>query len=243
MQRSQHLPHLPSLNRRDQVDAMGVSIIIPALNAEATLPATIQSIATAEEIIVVDGGSQDATLLVARASGAQTVETARGRGRQLHAGADAATQDWLLFLHADTTLAPDWRAHVEAHSQRAEAIDCVGVFHFKLDDASWQARALEALVASRVCLFALPYGDQGLLIHRRLYTELGGFRPLPLMEDVEFVRRVGRSRLRTLPCAAITSARRWREDGWMSRSARNLACLAMFSAGAPIERIARLYER
>ncbi len=104
-------------------------------------------------------------------------------------------------------------------------------------------RALETLVALRVFLFALPYGDQGLLIRRRHYAVLGGFRPLPLMEDVDFIRRIGRRRLRPLPCAATTSARRWREEGWITRSARNLACLTMFSAGAPIERIARFYER
>lgn len=222
---------------------MGVSIIIPTLNAEAGLPSTLQSIESAEEIIVADGGSRDATLRLAGASRARIVETARGRGRQMHAGVEAATQDWLLFLHGDTTLAADWRTHVDAHGREPNAIEHAATFRFKLDDASWQARALEALVALRVFLFALPYGDQGLLIHRDLYAALGGFRPLPLMEDVDFIRRVGRRRLRTLPCAATTSSRRWREDGWVTRSARNLACLTMFSAGAPIERIARFYER
>jgi len=220
---------------------MGVSIIIPALNAEASLAATLRSVGRAEQIIVADGGSHDATAHLARSGGAQVVESAPGRGRQLHTGAKAATQDWFLFIHADTILAPDWRAHVDAHMRGAA--DFAGVFRFKLDDAAWQARALEALVALRVVVFALPYGDQGLLIHRRLYAALDGFRPLPLMEDVDFVRRIGRRRLKTLPCAAITSAQRWRKDGWLKRSVRNLACLTMFSAGAPIERIARLYER
>jgi len=222
---------------------MGVSILIPTLNAEASLPETLRSVAAAEEIIVVDGGSEDATLRLARAGGVRVINAARGRGQQMHAGAEAATEDWLLFLHADTSLARDWRSHVDAHIDGANADEIVGVFRFKLDDATWQARALEALVALRVLLFALPYGDQGLLIHRRLYAALGGFRPLPLMEDVDFVRRIGRHRLRRLPCAAMTSAQRWRDDGWMARSARNLACLTMFSMGAPIERIARFYER
>lgn len=222
---------------------MGVSIIVPALNAAASLPATLQSAAGAEEIIVVDGGSRDATTSQARGAGARLLEAARGRGRQMHAGAAAATQTWLLFLHADTALAPGWRTHAAAHAGRPGARDKVGVFRFRLNDEAWQARALEALVALRVFVFALPYGDQGLLIHRDLYAELGGFHPLPLMEDVDFIRRIGRRRLRTLACAAITSARRWREDGWLARSARNVACLAMFGLGAPIERIARFYER
>lgn len=222
---------------------MGLAVIIPTLNAETGLAATLSSVTGAEEIIVVDGGSQDATLRLARCAGAEVMETARGRGQQMRAGAETATQDWLLFLHADTILAPDWRIHVDAHMRGEDGAETVGVFRFKLDDAGWQARVLEWLVAMRVIVFALPYGDQGLLIHRNLYTALGGFRPLPLMEDVDFVRRIGRCRLRTLASPATTSARRWRQDGWLARSARNLACLTMFSIGAPIDRIARFYGR
>jgi len=222
---------------------MGIAVIIPTLNAEAGLAATLRSVAEAEEVFVIDGGSNDATLRLARAAAARVQETARGRGQQMRAGAEMATQDWLLFLHADTILAPGWRTQVEAHMRGADAADIACAFRFKLDDPAWQARALEWLVALRVFLLALPYGDQGLLIHRSLYAALGGFRPLPLMEDVDFVRRIGRHRLRTLPCAATTSARRWREDGWLARSARNVVCLTMFSVGAPIDRIARFYGR
>lgn len=222
---------------------MGIAVIIPTLNAEAGLAATLRSVAEAEEVIVIDGGSEDATVRVAGLAGVRVATSARGRGQQLRAGADVATQDWMLFLHADTILAPGWRSIVDAHVRRTNAAATAGVFRFKLDDEAWQARVLEWLVALRVFLFALPYGDQGLLIHRSLYAALGGFRPLPLMEDVDFVRRIGRRRLRTLACAATTSVRRWREDGWLMRSARNVVCLTLFSAGAPIERIARLYGR
>ena len=105
------------------------------------------------------------------------------------------------------------------------------------------ARRLERWVAWRVAVLALPYGDQGLLIHRSLYDRVGGYRPLPLMEDVDLVRRLGRRRLTVLGAAAVTSARRWRQDGWLRRSARNLLCLTLFYAGVPAERIARLYGR
>jgi hypothetical protein len=114
-------------------------------------------------------------------------------------------------------------------------------FRFALDDPAWQARLLERGVALRSRLLGLPYGDQGLLVSRALYLASGGFRPLPLMEDVDLVRRLGRRRLRPLDAAAVTSAERWRRDGWWRRSARNLTCLALYHLGASPKRIARLY--
>ena len=96
-------------------------------------------------------------------------------------------------------------------------------------------------VAARVALFGLPYGDQGLLVSRRLYDEIGGYRALPLMEDVDFVRRIGRRRLGPLGEDAFTSGARWRRDGWIRRSVRNLACLELYRLGMPPERMARLY--
>jgi hypothetical protein len=88
---------------------------------------------------------------------------------------------------------------------------------------------------------ALPYGDQGLLIARSLYDEVGGFRHLPLMEDVDLVRRLGRKRLGALPIVAVTSASRWQRDGWWLRSTRNLICLTLWFLGVPAATIKRLY--
>ena len=93
----------------------------------------------------------------------------------------------------------------------------------------------------RCRLLALPYGDQGLLIPRGLYEALGGFRPLPLMEDVDLVRRIGRRRLALLPVAAVTSAARYRRAGYGPRVLRNLACLSLYGLGVPPRVIARLY--
>jgi glycosyltransferase involved in cell wall biosynthesis len=164
------------------------------------------------------------------------VQAARGRGSQLRAGAEAVTGDWLLFVHADTRLAPGWRAAV------AElAADRAGYFRFRLDDGSPAARRLERRVAWRSSRFGLPYGDQGLFLSRALYEQVGGFRPLPLMEDVDLVRRIGRKRLVELPADAVTSAERWRKGGWRLRSARNLACLSLYFLGLPPRLIARLY--
>lgn len=220
---------------------MKVSAIIPTLNAAPTLERTLEAIADAEEILVVDGGSHDDTLASAAGRGATVLRAARGRGQQLAAGAKAARHEWLLFLHADTVLAPGWRIKaarfVEASEGRAAA------FRFKLDDASWRARALERLVSLRIRLFALPYGDQGLFIKRSLYDEIGGFRPLPLMEDIDIVRRLGRRRVTIIDHEATTSAARWRERGWLGQTLLNQYCLALYFMGVSPERIQRLYER
>ncbi len=116
-------------------------------------------------------------------------------------------------------------------------------FAFALDDPSPEARRLERAVAWRCRRLALPYGDQGLLIHRALYTTVGGYAPIPLMEDVDLVRRLGRRRIAAMAATAITSAERWRREGWRRRSARNLLVLALWFLGVAPERLARIYAR
>jgi rSAM/selenodomain-associated transferase 2 len=215
----------------------GLSVVIPALNAAPTLSGTIAALAgLPQEVVVVDGGSADGT--VAAAAGARVVTAPRGRGTQIAAGVAAARGPWLLILHADTRLAPGWDAAVrEAMRQPSRAAH----FRFALDDASPAARRLESAVAWRCRWLALPYGDQGLLIHRDLLAAVGGVRPLPLMEDVDLVRRIGRRRLVALDAAAVTSAARWQREGYLRRSARNLCCLALWFLGVPPRIIRRLY--
>jgi rSAM/selenodomain-associated transferase 2 len=218
---------------------MSLSVVIPVLDAAAELPACVARLGGADELVVVDGGSSDGTAEVAVALGARLVGAPRGRGLQLAEGARAARGEWLLFLHADTLLGEGWLLAARRHM--AEQPGKAACFAFRLDDPDWRARLIERGVALRMRAFALPYGDQGLLISRKLYQEIGGFRALPLMEDVDLIRRIGRARLRTLGVNATTSAERWRRDGWWGRSARNLACLALYRLGVSPARIARFY--
>jgi rSAM/selenodomain-associated transferase 2 len=215
-----------------------LSVVIPTLNAAPYLTSCLAALEGADEIVVADGGSSDASVALAETAGARVVRSARGRGVQLRAGSEAATGDWLLFLHADTRLGENWREAVAAHVAAVPA--WAACFRFRLDDAVWRARLIERGVAARVRLFGLPYGDQGLLLSRALYDSVGGYRALPLMEDIDLVRRLGR--VRVLDADAVTSAARWRRDGWARRSARNLACLGLYRLGLSPERIVRLYE-
>lgn len=219
---------------------MRVSIIIPALRANHLLPAAVARLKQADgvdEIIIADGGTQPPPsglgerVLVLRSK--------CGRGCQMAAGADAASGDWLLFLHADTRLGEGWMQAVQSHAGAAPGK--AAAFRFALDDPSPAARRLEKIVAWRCQVLALPYGDQGLLISRTLYDDVGGFRSISLMEDVDIVRRLGRSRLALLDVPAVTSAARYHRDGYVRRMGRNLMCIALFYAGVSPERIVRLY--
>lgn len=229
-----------------------LSVIIPTLNAEATLPHVLSALIPAavhglvRDVIIVDGGSSDATAEIVEASGAKFITAPRGRGEQMQAGAKIAKGNWLLFLHADTVLEQGWDTEVEKFLEhvadgRFSGNEMAAAFRFRLDDFSGAARFLERVVSLRCALFKLPYGDQGLLVNRRLYDKLGGFRPLPLMEDVDLVRRIGRRRLVMLRSKAVTSPARYLKRGYLTRIARNALCLTLYYLHVPPRYIARIY--
>lgn len=191
------------------------------------------------EVVIVDGGLDVALDGVAGTRpGTRVIRTSPGRARQMNAGAREATGKWLLFLHADSELPAGWREAMAAVPNDAIG----GWFEFALDDGAWQARVVEALVRWRVRVMRLPYGDQGLFVRRAVFDEMGGFADLPLLEDVEFVRRLGAAgRVAEVALPLRTSARRWRRDGWFRRSARNSVIVALYLSGVSAARLARWY--
>jgi rSAM/selenodomain-associated transferase 2 len=212
-----------------------LSVIIPTLNAGNILRITLDTLAAAtslpHEVIVADGGSIDDTAVIATEGAAIFLETPRGRGRQLAAGAEAAAGEWLLFLHSDTRPQAGWAEAISAFVADPANRYRAGFFRFALDDKARAARLLERIVRLRSSVFGLPYGDQGLLISRAYYEQLGGYKRLPLMEDVDIVRRIGRKQLRALPATAITSAEKYRRDGYLLRPLRNVLMLGLYAAG------------
>lgn len=223
-----------------------LTVVIPTLDAAPSLTRCIAALGSGVRIVVADGGSKDATAELARMAGASLVTARAGRGTQLAEGArsalSAAPNGWLLFLHADTLLDSGWKQAALAFMTNPHNRHRAAVFRFALDDDGPQARRLMAMVAWRVRWLGLPYGDQGLLIHADFYRAIGGYQDLPLMEDVAIIRRIGRSRLSILQADAVTSADRWRTDGWWWRSTRNVICLGLYVVGVPPARILKIYH-
>ena len=221
-----------------------LSIIIPTLNAEAALPGTVAALieglhcGLVRELIVSDGGSNDATCAIADDLGATLIGGAAGRGGQLLRGAAAASGDWLLFVHADTHLAPGWSVAVSGHMTSS---DKAAYFRLRFRAGGLMPKFVAAWANAR-SRFGLPYGDQGLLISRRLYDRVGGFRDMALMEDVAMARAL-RGQLTMLPSVAATGAARYVQGGWARRGARNMWLLLRYFGGADPETLARAYQR
>ncbi|MBU1210227.1 MAG: TIGR04283 family arsenosugar biosynthesis glycosyltransferase [Alphaproteobacteria bacterium] len=228
-----------------------ISVVIPTLNAEATLgrclaalvPAALEGIV--RQVVIADGGSKDRTAMIADDAGADCIVCKPGRGQQILCGISKSRFEWLLILHADTVLEAGWEVEAAAFMAQVDAgrrQPGAAAFRFRLDDTGLMPRILEVFVHLRSTIAKLPYGDQALLIPRRLHNEIGGYRPLLLMEDVDIVRRLGRRRLSILKSRACTSPVRYRTDGYLKRTAYNQMCMLMYASGVPVERIAAFYH-
>ena len=218
-----------------------ISVVIPTLDAARTLPGCAAALMEGveagmiRELIVSDGGSADGTRKLADDMGAVLIDGPASRGGQLRRGCAAARGDWLLVLHADTQLAPGWTEPVARHL----GTDVAGWGSLRFDRGG---RVVAGWANLRSRLFGLPYGDQGLLIPRRLYEAVGGYPDQPLMEDVALARAL-RGRMQPLNVVAVTSAEKYRRQGWLRRGMRNLGTLAGYLAGVSPERLAERYRR
>lgn len=216
-----------------------VSVIIPTLNEARFLPAAIASAADPDvEILIVDGGSTDETVALAAGLGARVVNATRGRGNQLAAGADAASGNLLLFLHADAVLPSGYVQ--EVRRAMADPRCAVGAFRLKIGARGLGLRLVEWGAHLRSRWLAMPYGDQGFFVRAAAYREIGGFSALPAMEDLEFVRRAHRlGSVRTLESPIVVSPRSWERHGELRFTLWNILCAVAFLLGVAPARIAR----
>jgi rSAM/selenodomain-associated transferase 2 len=217
-----------------------ISVIIPALNEAANITAAILSARNQEgdvEVIVADGGSSDATVETARRH-ALVLSTERGRGLQMNAGARHATGELLLFLHADSLLHPDALAALRETSTDPAIVG--GTFTLKFDSEGFWLGLYS--VCTRFKFRYFHYGDQGIFVRRSAFEKLGGFKEIPLMEDLDFLqrlRKVGRVTLIDRP--VTTSARRFRENGSFRQELLNVLLVCMYICGAKPQTLARWY--
>jgi uncharacterized protein len=225
-----------------------LAIVIPTLNEERTLRRNLpDALAHADKVVVSDGGSEDHTLEVARELGARTVSGPACRGGQLNRGGTAAMEtdaDILLFLHADTTLPLNaGRAVREAVAAGAPG----GAFFIRFDHDGFVYRLGSRVVNLRTKLAFTPLGDQALFVTREAFRELGGFREWPILEDLDFAKRMrrrwGRRRLAVLEEPVVTSARRFEKQGPARTVALNWMIWLLFALGVSPHRLARIYRQ
>ena len=219
-----------------------LSVVIPTLNAQQVLPSTLEKLmegvfaGVIGDLVIVDGGSSDATNTIAKEVGATFLEATPSRGGQIFAGVSACKCDWVLILHADSRLSQGWAELIPAAPDPERAY----YFQLQFDAIGFAAWWVAKWANLRSKIFALPYGDQGILIHKSLLASVGGYPTASLMEDVILARKLGR-RLTALPITITTSAEKYNAQGWLHRGFRNLALLFQFLLGATPEALYKKY--
>ena len=201
-----------------------ISIIIPTINEANNLPLLLSDLLTTYkdgEIIIVDCGSEDKTIDIANIYGAKVYKSKeKNRGLQLDMGAKNSKGEWLIFLHADTRLNHDWFAKIKSFLK--DDNNFIYYFKFKINNKKIIYRVLEILVNLRSQYFKKPYGDQGLIIHKSIYLKNNGFRKIPLMEDVDFLRRLNNKKnLKQLNLPIFTSSRKWEKTNIFLQAFKN----------------------
>lgn len=225
-------------------DRGGLGVVIPTLNEAGALPALLRDLQRIEpppRIVVADGGSGDGTRRIARESGAEVVRAPRGRAAQMNVGAVALSTPWLLFVHADSRI-PSGTRNALREWLESPTDDEAAHFAFRLDARGPWWTFIETGQRLREALTGMAYGDQGLLVSRRRWEAVGGFPPLPIMEDVEMVLRLRRTGgIHRIGAPVVTSGRRYRRSGVLRGWLRNTALIGLYRLGVPAHRLAPLY--
>ena len=215
---------------------MKLSIIIPTLKIDDRLERLVMSIPQElrERVIIVNGGPETYSFKELNLINSNPV-----RGLQLATGANFASGEWLFFLHGDSQLPKSWLKVLAKHVDHDP--DKAFTFRLRFDDQGFFPRLLEYWVGFRCFAFALPYGDQGLFISKDLYDDIGGYKDMPLMEDVDIIKRIGRARLIVGSDEVITSAEKYNKYGYLLRMIWNGFCLLLYKLGVDPATIKKIY--
>ena len=201
-----------------------ISIIIPTYNESQNLSLLLSDISIFNEeieIIIVDCNSEDNTRDIANLYKTKIYNIKqKNRGLQLNIGAKKAKGEWLIFLHADSRLIQGWLKKIKSITNKGN--NFIYFFKFKISDEKIIYRFLEIAVNLRSFIFRDPYGDQGLIIHRKTYFKNNGYRKIPLMEDVDFIKRLKKSiQLKMLNIPIFTSSRKWEKTNIIFQALKN----------------------
>jgi len=229
--------------------AMGnrISFIIPVYNEARAIHGSLARLLTDHrgeplEVIVVDGHPSGTTLGAIRHRQVAKITAPKGRAVQMNAGAAAARGDILLFLHADTLLPPDGLHLIRRTLAQQNVVG--GAFDLGIESGRRAFRLIETVVSLRTRLTKIPYGDQAIFLDSRFFHEIGGFKAIPIMEDVELMRRIKRlgKKIAVIPRPVQTSPRRWETDGILYGTLRNWALITLYLAGVRPEKLTRFYR-
>lgn len=224
---------------------MKISIIIPTLNESHTLESTLEGVLSDKngEVWVIDGGSQDNTLEIAKKWGVNALLSPnRGKAAQMNYGATLATGDILLFLHADTLVPANYGQMIRDRLQDPSVI--AGSFQFRFRDPTITLKLVEKTVNWRSHWFSLPYGDQGLFLKASTFKTMGGFKDLPIMEDFELIQRLKQQgNIAIVPSPIIISDRRWRKLGIFKTTLINQIIVVGYYLGVSPEQLVKWYRR
>ena len=223
-----------------------ISVIIPTINEANNLPLLLSDLSSIQkegEIIIVDCGSEDKTIDIANIYGAKVFKSEeRNRGLQLDMGANNSKEEWLIFLHADTRLTQNWFIKIKSILKKDK--NYIYYFKFKINNKKIIYRILEILVNFRSKYFKQPYGDQGLIIHRTTYFKNNGFRKIPLMEDVDFLRRLNNKKdLKQLNSNIFISSRKWEGTNIFLQAIRNWRFRRRWLKGESLKTIYSDYDQ
>jgi rSAM/selenodomain-associated transferase 2 len=224
------------------MEAINLSVIIPVLNEAETIAQTLQHLqAPAVEIILVDGGSSDPTVAIAKERGAKVILSPEpGRATQMNTGAKYATAETLLFLHADTQLPKNYRQLVQETLAKPKTV--AGAFLLKINAQNPLLRLIEKGVNARSRFLQMPYGDQGIFLKKETFEKVGGFPLLPIMEDFQLIRTLKKQgKIRLATASVLTSARRWQRLGVIQTTLINQIIIIGYLLGIPPSQLKQWY--